>query len=104
VTPLAALTVSDSDNMTLVGAVTTGAQSYTSDAGTSLRGTFRTTNNDISFNTADVTLAGDTTISTGSGGGNIAFNVGVDITARPAAAKACRSMRARGVSRSRHSA
>jgi hypothetical protein len=52
-TPLTALTVVESDNTTLVGAVTSGAQAYTSDNGFSTRGTYQTTAANITFTAAN---------------------------------------------------
>ncbi|MDB5337293.1 MAG: hypothetical protein JWN70_2912, partial [Planctomycetaceae bacterium] len=83
VTPLTSLTVVGSNTIRSVGAITTGAQAYTSDAGFSIEGKFQTTNANVTFTAvavvADVTLTGDTLITTGSGPGNITFGVNVDV-------------------------
>jgi hypothetical protein len=78
-TELSSLTVSAADTIRMVGAKTTGAQDYTATTGTTISGTYQTTNSDVDFTTADVTLGGDVLINTDSGAGAITFNVGVAI-------------------------
>jgi hypothetical protein len=78
VTPLTSLTVTESDNTTLHGVSTTGAQSITADAGVSLSGDYFaaggfTVDTDDAGTTLVVTLAADVLIDT-RGGGNVNLN------------------------------